>query len=1180
MNNDFVRRVARLEKTVKRNLSSPSLARSAIEDGAIEEYDSDGNLVQVVGAQPDGTHTVVSVNGPLPPAPIAPYARSVEGGLVVYWDGEFVGGAVAPLDFTRVEVHVGPDTDGFDPVTAENLRSTFETPRGGEQFIALDPGTYFVALVTRTQSGRASDSSEQITAEAWPIAGAGPVTDGNPPASSPVLRVNAGLESAFLAWDSVPNADPVSYSVYGSTATPVAIDKTNLIDTTSSLRTLASDLVGGTTYYFVVQAFDADGAAPPSPEVSVAPKAGVDPSVYEDLADTSAAAQAAAQQAAADAVAAQAAAVQARADATAAQAAAATSASQATDAAADASGAADAVSGSASTATAAQQAAAAAQAAAEAAEARAATAEQAAVDAAEAAGNAGDSANGVNRVWYGTAEPPTTERTNVDGDTWFVTSDDTPTANIVGVNRWSAGAWVPAEFSHETIASIDLGKATVGELDAIYLKAGTVGALQVNAEILKTNEIYAQDGYLGSLSANQITAGNLDAQIGVLGSLSVGDNITIDPENGIKITLADGQISFPSDGSAASITADINALSLTTNDRLSILGKSNEIGTGAQVLLSNGVSNPTQAPSTAIGARATPIPGPPATRPPSVLAASIWRDADANAPFEAIIENPPGATQPYVYRLTDDGSVYTSSPVAKLDNTKIHSHVGIGAERYVLVNDHARDDDVYLYHFTNPYGTQWNFVSEHRLATRFGFNSDATKVILGVDFDNSLLVAYYDNDMETIKVENRHETDGSTYGTTVVIPKDLHGYALPYNFYSVSRGMFDFNLGKNVIVLGSNSYGTRVFTYAGSVPTLLPELGWNMTGGRLFYLDGRWSSIDYYTYQVNNYSQFFNFTDQITFAYTWYDSTSPTHESMLSPVRGIGSFANRAYIGVYWPAPQPSSDPDTPDSIRLYVRRGAGAYQLVNKFKELGPTGCILDLEGVTQPGPEQPPTVNGFASANKTPGGLRSVGLRADNTPKVNIQGDGTGRFDGLIPPGSMIMWAGSFFAIPAGWLLCDGLVYTNTTYPDLYAALGGTNNPWGLSGTTGFRVPDMRSRFPVGSESTSVYPVGSTGGLKDLYLTVNQLPAHSHTMTHGHSTDSAGDHAHGGSFSSAMGGGGKIARGTASESASGGTPTLSNGAHTHTVYNYNGSTGDAGYGLPINITPPYAAVNFIIKT
>ena len=71
-------------------------------------------------------------------------------------------------------------------------------------------------------------------------------------------------------------------------------------------------------------------------------------------------------------------------------------------------------------------------------------------------------------------------------------------------------------------------------------------------------------------------------------------------------------------------------------------------------------------------------------------------------------------------------------------------------------------------------------------------------------------------------------------------------------------------------------------------------------------------------------------------------------------------------------------------------------------------------------------------------------------------------------IPSGGIILWSGAANAIPTGFVLCNG---SNST-------------------------PDLRGRFVVGyHDSNGDYDVDDTGGAETVTLTVNQIPAHTHT-------------------------------------------------------------------------------------
>lgn len=99
-------------------------------------------------------------------------------------------------------------------------------------------------------------------------------TDGLPPVESPTPVVYSGLGSLQVRWTGITNADPVSYRVYVSTLDQYPPDAASLIATTTGTQVfIATDadgnrLVYGQPYFVSVEAFDADGAADPSPLVA------------------------------------------------------------------------------------------------------------------------------------------------------------------------------------------------------------------------------------------------------------------------------------------------------------------------------------------------------------------------------------------------------------------------------------------------------------------------------------------------------------------------------------------------------------------------------------------------------------------------------------------------------------------------------------------------------------------------------------------------------------------------------------------------------------------------------------------------------------------------------------------------------------------------------------------------
>ncbi|MFH9426259.1 hypothetical protein [Streptomyces sp. NPDC017529] len=157
---DLGARITQIERMLRAVIRSPRLTNASIEGGAVQVYDEHGSLRALVGQQPDGTSGVTVVNGPPPPTPAPPTVAPALAALTVTWDGAFADGAAAPLDFARVEVHVGPDA-GFEP-SQGTLRDTIETAQGGSVTVPLPYTAWWVKLRTRTLAGVAGPASSAV----------------------------------------------------------------------------------------------------------------------------------------------------------------------------------------------------------------------------------------------------------------------------------------------------------------------------------------------------------------------------------------------------------------------------------------------------------------------------------------------------------------------------------------------------------------------------------------------------------------------------------------------------------------------------------------------------------------------------------------------------------------------------------------------------------------------------------------------------------------------------------------------------------------------------------------------------------------------------------------------------------------------------------------------------------
>jgi microcystin-dependent protein len=216
-----------------------------------------------------------------------------------------------------------------------------------------------------------------------------------------------------------------------------------------------------------------------------------------------------------------------------------------------------------------------------------------------------------------------------------------------------------------------------------------------------------------------------------------------------------------------------------------------------------------------------------------------------------------------------------------------------------------------------------------------------------------------------------------------------------------------------------------------------------------------------------------------------------------------------------------------------------------------------------------------------------------SSNNAWVNVQ---------ATPAGVISQFAGA--SAPTGYLLCQGQAISRTDYSALFAVVGTTYGAG--NGSTTFNLPDLRTRVPVGQNSSGTFAtLGATGGDETRTLAIGNLPSHthsfsattssdSHTHTFSGTTSTAGAHAHGIYI-----GGTQLAYGNGTQGfgsglgsmfgGSNGFQAASAGAHTHTysgttssdshTHTVSGTSGATGSGTAFGIVQPFVVLNYIIK-
>jgi len=176
------------------------------------------------------------------------------------------------------------------------------------------------------------------------------------------------------------------------------------------------------------------------------------------------------------------------------------------------------------------------------------------------------------------------------------------------------------------------------------------------------------------------------------------------------------------------------------------------------------------------------------------------------------------------------------------------------------------------------------------------------------------------------------------------------------------------------------------------------------------------------------------------------------------------------------------------------------------------------------------------------------------------------------VVPSGTILSWPGT--TAPSGFLLCDGSVYSISSYPNVAAIVGST---FGGNGTTTFAVPDLRGRIVVGlnglttkdgsnriwsidnfsnnqgnAQSYNVNIIGAISGEEKHRQTVVEMAPHTHSFA-------SWDYVKGFSGNSTT------------------SPRDPQGGTTGSA----GGNGDGtGLGAAANIVPPSMTLTYIIKS
>jgi microcystin-dependent protein len=157
-----------------------------------------------------------------------------------------------------------------------------------------------------------------------------------------------------------------------------------------------------------------------------------------------------------------------------------------------------------------------------------------------------------------------------------------------------------------------------------------------------------------------------------------------------------------------------------------------------------------------------------------------------------------------------------------------------------------------------------------------------------------------------------------------------------------------------------------------------------------------------------------------------------------------------------------------------------------------------------------------------------------------------------------------------PIDFAQCNGQTLPISSYSLLYAVLGTT---YGGNGTTNLGLPDLRGRVPMGAGNgagLSNRNMGQEGGLENITLSVNNLPAHTHSLS-------------GVTLTPGASGKGVTVANTPNGNYLGNSQSVdlySNTAASGSIAGLSGNTDSTGLGQAISNVQPFTVVNFLIAT
>lgn len=683
---------------------------------------------------------------------------------------------------------------------------------------------------------------------------------------------------------------------------------------------------------------------------------------------------------------------------------------------------------------------------------------------------------------------------------------------------------------------------------------------------ITNEEVSALFAYFGAVSADQLTAGDIDAAVTVSGEVKTseqGQRVVMDSQ-GLHLFDSAQQpiVDLPTDPTKpADFKGNAEMRQLTVTQSLAIQ-TAGTLNSGAGFELMGGTVAPTVAPSVALDHEVGATPYQPTN--PDLLVSG------GNASVYGV-----GFDATYSYLLT--GSTSTDAgPRYRLQRLPLDG--GTASLSVALMSGYVpkgmdRDSAdgslwVWLYHS----GTGAHQLAKHSGTTLAYANvvhdfTASTNKAKGVSIHNGVAYCAYINGADsklTIAAVTLATGAQTTYRSSAAIAAadqgTGNGIAVGTFDYSDSTLRFVFNTGTHARVYSISSGTTLtertsdtfaigsdggvgsgdIICWTGSEfrQVLRTQVGFE-AGAETFDIPWkRFTGVQWTTESSTWWA-----------SYAWRNGTYLTEQGRRTQFTMLRRYRVRVTS-----ASIPTGGAADPAAVTFYLGRSSTEPARTAMWQNGGtPANGVTSvlLTSVVFSG-TNPAATNNFPGS--APGYIKSTAKRSNGTDaQTYFDGAGVARADGLIPPGTVLMWAGA--TAPSGWAICDGTTKSRTLDKPLFDVISTTFGAG--DGSTTFNLPNLGGRFPIGA---GVKTRGSVGGSETSTIAQSNLPRHVHDMTHTHE---------------------QIARrtttGTGTGAARGGgtdQPDMSSGPSSQ------GATGDGSFNNdPLSVLNPYLALHFIIK-